>query len=105
MRPHVSIERAQVRELLPLVAGHLVHERTFHVDDFIMRERKYEVLAPRVEQTKRQSVVVAAAKQWISLKIFERVVHPTHVPLKIKSQPARINRMTDGGPGSWCFGN
>jgi hypothetical protein len=53
--------------------------------DFIVREGKNEVLAPGVEQTECQRVVIAAAKQWISLKVLERVVHPAHVPLEVKT--------------------
>src|SRR2546421_2261093 len=99
MSPHITVERAQVCEFLPLVAGHLVHERALHVYDLIMREGKDKVLAPRVQQTKRQSVVHTAAKQGISLKVFQRVMHPAHVPLEVETQSARINRMTDRRPG------
>ena len=91
---------AQVRELLPLVAGHFVQQRAFHVHDFIVRERKNEILAPRVQQAKRQRVVIATAKQRIGLKVFQRVVHPSHVPLEIKTEPARVNRLAHSGPRS-----
>src|SRR6266849_3303225 len=94
MRPHVSVQRAQVRELLPLVARHLVQQRALHMHYFIVREGQDKVLAPRVQQTKSQRVVIAAAKQRISLKVFERVVHPTHVPFEIETEPTRVNRMT-----------
>ena len=49
--------------------------------------------------------MIARAKQRIGLKIFQRVVHPTHVPLKIKTEPTRINRMTDSGPRGRFFGD
>ena len=99
MRPHISVQRAQVRELLPFVARHLVQQRALHVHDFIMREGENEVLSPRIEQTKSQRGMIARAKERIGLKILERVVHPAHVPLEIKTQPAGINRMTDRRPG------
>ena len=99
MRPHVSVQRAQVRKLLPLVARHFVQQRAFHVHNFIVRKRQDKVFAPRVNQAKRQRIVISAAKQSIRLKILERVVHPTHVPLEIKPQPAGVNRMTDLRPG------
>src|SRR5438105_4361817 len=71
MRPRVGVEGAQVREFLPFVAGHFVKQRAFHVHNFIVRKRKNEVFAPRVEQTEGQRVVIAGAKQRIGLKMFE----------------------------------
>ena len=41
---------AQVRELLPLVAGHLADERALAVHDFVVRQRQHEVLGERVHQ-------------------------------------------------------
>src|SRR5690349_20546771 len=74
MRPHVAVKRAQVRELLPLVAGHLVYQRGFHMNNLDVGKGKDEVLAPRVEQTKRQGVVITATKQRIGLKILQRLM-------------------------------
>src|SRR5437667_7498168 len=85
MRPHVGIERAQVRELLPFLAGHLIEQRALHMYDFVVRERENEVFAPRVEQTESERVVIAGTKEWIGLKILERVVHPAHVPFEIET--------------------
>src|SRR5437660_58209 len=100
MRPHVSIERAQVRELLPFLAGHLIEQRAFHVHNFIVRERENEVLAPRVEQTESERVMIAGTKERIGLKILEGIVHPAHVPLEVETEAARVNRMTNLRPCS-----
>ena len=99
------IQRAQVRKLLPLLAGHLVEQRALHVHNFIVRQRQNKVLTPRVDQTKRQRVVIAAAKQRIGLKILQRVVHPAHVPFEIETEAAGVNRMTHHGPGGRFFRN
>src|SRR5262245_16176114 len=98
MRPHVCVQRTQVCELLPFVARHLVQQSTFHMYDFVVREGKDEVFAPGVEEPKCERVVIAAAEEGIGLKIFERVVHPPHVPLEIETEPARVYGTADGGP-------
>jgi hypothetical protein len=43
--------------------------------------------------------VIATAEQRIGLKILQRVVHPPHVPLEIKTETAAVDRMTDLRPG------
>src|SRR4026209_1756004 len=105
MSPHVSIQRTQSRKLLLLVARHLIQQCALHVDDFIVRERKNEVLAPSVDQTERQSVVIASAEEWIRLKVLQGVVHPAHVPLEVKTKSPAVNRMTYLRPSCRLLGN
>src|SRR3954464_15266167 len=50
VRPHERVERAQVRELLPAVARHLREQRALAVHDLVVRQRKDEVLVPRVDE-------------------------------------------------------
>src|SRR3984893_14661054 len=54
----IGVEETQVGELLPHVAGHLVEERVFAVDDFVVRERQDEVFRKRVEQREGELVLV-----------------------------------------------
>jgi hypothetical protein len=61
VRPHVAVERAQVGELLPAVARHLVEQRALAVHDLVVRERQHEVLGERVDERERELVVVVAA--------------------------------------------
>src|SRR5690242_1992674 len=42
VRPHVTIEQPQVRELLPCIARHLADERTLSIYHFIVRKREHE---------------------------------------------------------------
>src|ERR1039458_7797108 len=44
LRVHVGEQQSQVGEFLPLVAGHLADQRSLAVNDFIVRERQYEIL-------------------------------------------------------------
>src|ERR1700759_5850973 len=61
MRPHVCVERPEACELLLRRPEHLVQHRAFHVDDFVVREGEYEVLAPRVCQAEGDVGVEVAA--------------------------------------------
>ncbi len=98
MRPHVGVQAAQVGELLPAVAGHLVDQRALAVDDLVVRQRQDEVLAERVDERERQLVVVVAAVDRVLLEVVQRVVHPAHVPLESEAQAAEIRRARDARP-------
>src|ERR1051326_5749440 len=69
-------------------------------DHFIMRERQDKVFTPRVHETKRERVMITGTEKRICLKVFERVVHPTHIPLEIKTESAVVNRTTPHRPRS-----
>src|SRR5262249_49317553 len=56
MRPHVAEKQTQVGKLLPGVPGHLAEQRALAVDDFVVRERKHEILAERIPEGKTQPV-------------------------------------------------
>ena len=98
MRPHVAVERAQVGEALPAVAGHPPEQRALAVHDLVVRERQDEVLVPGVDQREGQLVVVEAAVDRLLREVLERVVHPAHVPLEAEAEPAEIGRPRDAGP-------
>ena len=100
LRVHVGEEQAQVGELLPLVAGHLADQRSLAVDDFVVRERQHEIFQERIQHAEGEHVVVILAMDGIVLKIFQRVVHPSHVPLHAEAEAADVNRFRDHGPRS-----
>ena len=60
LREHLCREQSQIGELLPVVAGHFVDERSLAVDDLVVRERQHEVLVERIDHAKRQLVVMIA---------------------------------------------
>ena len=92
VRPHEAQVRAQVRELLPFVAGHLAQQRAFAVHHFVVRQRQHEVFAERVNQTEGHGVVMPAPVHGILVHIAQRVVHPAHVPFVVEAQAADIGR-------------
>ena len=98
VRVHPSVERPEVRELLPLVARHLVDERTLAVHDLVVRQRQHEVLGVRVQQPERQVAVVVLSMHRIVPQVVERVVHPPHVPLVREPEAAVVHGCRDGGP-------
>ena len=61
LRPLHRVQQPQVRELLPVVAGHLAQQRSLAVDDLVVAERQHEVLAGRVDRAERDLAVVPAA--------------------------------------------
>ena len=68
-------------------------QRPLHVDDLVVREGQHEVLAQRVDQTKGQAVMEVAAVDRVFLEVFERVVHPAHVPLEVEAEAAVVGRL------------
>ena len=85
MPPHEPVIGPQVRELLPLVARHLLQHRAFAMHDLIVTDRQDEVLAERIVQTEGHLVMMEAAMDRLFLDVFKRVVHPAHVPLVTKA--------------------
>ena len=104
MRPHVPVQRAQVRELLPAVARHLVQERALAVDDLVVGEREDEALRERVDQPERELVVVVQPVHGLVVEVVERVVHPAHVPLEAEAEPAGVGRPRHARPGGRLLG-
>src|ERR1700722_17527730 len=81
-RPHVAIERAEVSELLPAIPAHLGEERPLTVHYLIVRKRQHKILGPRIEQAEGEVAMMEAAMDRLLGKIFQRVMHPAHVPLE-----------------------
>ena len=98
MRPHVPVQRAQVRELLPAVARHLLEQRSLAVHDLVVRERQHEVLRTRVHHAEGQLVMVVTPVHGIVGEVVEGVVHPAHVPLEAEAEPSLRRRARDAGP-------
>jgi len=57
----ISVEQAEIGELLPHIAGHFVDQRVLAVNDFVMGKGKNKVFAERVDQRKGDFVVFVLA--------------------------------------------
>ena len=58
-----------------------------------------------IEHREREVVLVVFPVNGIALEVVERVVHPAHVPLEGKAQPAEIGRPRHLRPGGGFLGN
>ena len=105
VRPHEAVQRAQVGELLPLVARHLADQRALAVDDLVVRQRQHEVLAEGVDQREGQPAQVVLAVHRLVLHERERVVHPAHVPLHAEAEAPHGRRPRHHRPGGRFLGD
>src|SRR5258708_39634299 len=66
----ISVEEAQIGELLPHVAGHFVEKRIFAVDDFVVGEGKQTVFGKGVEEREGEFVMFVLTMHAIAGEIF-----------------------------------
>ena len=103
MRILPGIEQPQIGKALPGIARHLVEHASFHVHDFVVRQRQYEVLSPRIHLAKGQLVVLKLAVDRLLFDVGQAVVHPAHVPLHRETQPAQFDRARHRRPRGRLF--
>src|SRR5262252_8812317 len=87
---HEAVIGAQVGKALPLIAWHAAENRTLAVHDLVMGERQDEVFEERVVQAEKDFAVMMLAVDRILADVFERVVHPSHIPLVAEAETAPI---------------
>ncbi len=89
MREHVAEEQPQIREFLPVVAGHFLEQGALSVHDFIVRERQYEILVEGVEQRESQFAV---------MMLPEERIERTYIAACRSSSPCSISNRSPGPP-------
>src|SRR6266566_4694215 len=99
MAEHEAVISAQIGKALPFIARHAAENRTLAVHDLVMGERQDEVLEECVMQTEKDLAVMMLAVDRVFADVFERVVHPSHVPLVAESETAPLDRPRHHGPG------
>src|ERR1700678_622664 len=97
-RPHVAEQRAQVGELLPAIARHLVQQGALAVNDLVVRERQHEIFEPRVDKSEGQIAMMKSPIDRLLAEVVECAVHPSHVPLETKTETADVQGTTDARP-------
>ena len=100
-----AVERAQGRELLLIVAVHLVDHRALAVHDLVMRVGQHIILGEGVHHREGQLVVVVAAIDGIDGHVVEGVVHEAHVPLEAEADAAHLGRGGDERKGRGLLGD
>ncbi len=103
--PHVGQVGAEVGQLLPGVAGHLVRQRALAVHDLVMAQRQHVVLGVGIDEGEGQLAVVVGAVDGIPLEVTQRVVHPPHVPLEAETEPAARGRPRHTRPRRGLLGD
>ncbi len=99
MAEHETVIGAQICKALPFVARHAAEDGALAVHDLVMGERQDEIFGERVVQAEQDLTVMMLAVDRIPADVFERVVHPSHIPLVAESQPAPVNRLRYHRPG------
>ena len=99
----ISEECPQIRELLPHIARHLVEHGSFAVHHLIMRERQYKILRKSIEHAESKVIGVVFPVNRIVGKIFECIMHPTHVPFHVEAQTSEVGRLRYACPGCRFF--
>ena len=98
MRHHIPICHTQIREFVFVSARHLRNHRSFLMNNLVMGKYENKFLAVCIYHTERQIVVMIFAVQRIKLHIVQEIIHPSHIPLVIKSKSASLNRMRHHRP-------
>ncbi len=98
-QPLVTQQRAEIGELLPVIARHPPDQRTLPMHHFIVGKRQQKILVVMIEHRESKIVLVILAIDRIALEIAECVVHPAHVPFESETQPPQIRRAGHLRPG------
>ena len=103
MDHHITKGGPQVRHLLFLIPRHLVQKRAFSMDYLIMRQTQKEFLTVGIDHTESQLIMSSASVDGIFLHIINKVVHPSHIPLVVKTQAVVFYFACDLRPGCGFF--
>ena len=86
MGHHIQIQRPSLRELVRVIACHLLHDGCLSVNHFVMRQRKQVFFIIKILHGKGQFMVLIGTVLRRGAEIIQSVVHPPHVPLVVKSE-------------------
>ena len=105
MRHHIAKKRPVGVEFLIVAAAHLADHGAFAMHHFIVGNGQHVIFGKTVEEREGQLIVVAGAEQRIHGHIAEHIVHPAHIPFKVKPQTSVAGGLGDHGPGGGFLGD
>ena len=73
------------------------------MDNLVVGERQDKVLGKGIKKTKGELVVVVVTVDGVLAEVFERIVHPPHVPFHRETEAAGPGGSRDLGPGGRFF--
>src|SRR4029077_16541898 len=88
MTKHPRIKHPQIGKFLPHITRHFRKQGPFPMNNFVVTKNQNELLLESVEQREGESSMMKPAKDWIQLHVFQKVVHPAHVPFEAETQSA-----------------
>ena len=86
MSEHKEIGRLEISELVLCASRHLVDHGAFQMYDLIVGEDEDELLARGIAHAEGHFIVVELPEIGVQLHIVQEIVHPAHVPLKVKAE-------------------
>ena len=104
VRHLVERECAHAGKLAPPITRHTADERTFAIDNLVVRKRQHEVLVKGVHHRERKQSVIARPPGKIGLHVVQGIVHPSHIPLVVETQTAFAWRVGNEGPSGGFLG-
>src|SRR5689334_16643421 len=72
-KPLVTEQRAKIGKAAPVITRHAGKERTFAVDDFVVRKRENEIFVVMIEHREREIVLMVFAMHRVAAEINQSV--------------------------------
>ena len=99
MCPHPTQEHPEVGCLLPVVARHLVQQRSLAMHHLVVAQDQDEMLMVGIEHREGDLPLMILPVDRRARDVAQGVVHPPHVPLEAESEPPLVDRLGDTRPG------
>ena len=96
--PHAS-------KLSPPIPWHTLNKATLTMNNLIMAQWQHKVLVELVHAREGQKTVVAWSIREISLTIVQSIIHPAHIPFKVKAKSSNLWRIGNQRPCCGLFCN
>ena len=87
MDHHIQVHGSGLREFLFVLSVHFLQDRRFAMHHLVVGIRQQVSFIPEIHHGESQFVILLCPVFRIALKIFQRVMHPSQIPLVIKTQP------------------
>ena len=101
----ISICQTQIGKFLRVVARHLGIERSFHVNDLVVRNTEQEFLTVGIDHREGKLIMMSAAEHRIVFHILDEVIHPSHIPFIVKAKTVVLQIPGDLRPCGGFLGN
>ena len=97
---HISVEHSRLGKFCLICAVHFLQDRRLAVYHLIVRQRKEESFALEVPHGEAQFVGRRTPETGIHLHVFQRIMHPSHIPFVVKAKSAILRAFCH----MWKFG-